>query len=630
MKTIERLFLLLFFFFSANTLVAQNTVEASLDSAQKMIEEENVIRGYSFCNQALITLKKMPVVKTKMTYETHLKYLSVVREIENRIISPNQRRLFYAMEEFDTYEKTIELAFQLYQKNLKEAYIQKAFELTERNKNVIFLQTLRGLNIQTSVPDSLLIKEGEFLAQIKSLEDSLVFYKKNLTKHKLEIDKIEKKRDKTQLEFEAFQRELKTKHTQYATFQTRKKGVPIAFLQENLKKKQAFVEYFYGDSSVYAFVFTKKEMQFLKLAPTKTIQSQITVYKNSLHRDEMAFVKVSAELYQALFAPIEPYLKGIKKVSIVADGGLSFIPFEALVTEEVNDWNYDFSNLKYLIYKYQFSYYQSATAFTHLKNSMQNIGKTAALGLAPLFTTAIKKRFEKVSMDSSYLRLNSLVQSEELFSFLQKKFKTNVLTGEQATLEGFQEYQYAPLIHFATHTLVDNTAPLQSKIALAKSDASDAGYLFLKDLYQMNLRAELVVLGSCETGRGEFNRGEGVVSLAYGFDLAGAASTVYSLWAVDETATNRLMRYFYNYLSKGLPKDEALHRAKIKCLKSADEIEASPFYWAGFVLNGETKPLERVERQPTFGWYWLMIGVVILITVSWLVSRRFSNVESEV
>ena len=66
------------------------------------------------------------------------------------------------------------------------------------------------------------------------------------------------------------------------------------------------------------------------------------------------------------------------------------------------------------------------------------------------------------------------------------------------------------------------------------------------------------------------------------------ASLVYSLWEVDETATNRLLLAFYDNLKKDLPKDEALHQAKINYLKNANEVTADPYYWAGFVLQGET------------------------------------------
>jgi CHAT domain-containing protein len=332
-------------------------------------------------------------------------------------------------------------------------------------------------------------------------------------------------------------------------------------------------------------------------------------FKNSLHRDEMRFVQTSFKLYQQLFQPLMKHLKNVKNIAIVADGALSYLPFDAFLIKAPQNWDYDFSTLEYLIYKYQIAYQQSATSFLHPKPVTSHRKK--ALALAPLFTENIKKSI--ANQDSLYLQLNPLLVSQQLLKDIKRLYSIKLLTGKAATFSNFLNHKNAPLLHFATHTLVNEVSPLESKIALARSDTSDNGYLLLKDLYQMSLNAELVVLGSCESGQGVFNRGEGMISLAYGFDLAGANSTVYSLWAVDERATVDLMRLFYQNLAKGWDKDKALHEAKLEYLQVANEVTSEPFYWASFVLNGHTRPLEQVKRNKGSWWVWILVGFGILV-----------------
>ena len=209
---------------------------------------------------------------------------------------------------------------------------------------------------------------------------------------------------------------------------------------------------------------------------------------------------------------------------------------------------------------------------------------------------------------------------------IETYFDSKVLSGAMAHWDNFQQAYNRPIIHFASHTIINNELPLLTKIALAKKDIehpSEIGYLYIKDLYKMALNTELVVLGSCETGNGLFKRGEGVVSLAYGFQLAGAKSSVFSLWKVDEKSTIRLMQWFYKYLAAGYTKDEALHQAKLTYLGNASEITSNPYFWSGFVFNGVTEPLHFQKNKLMQRKYlpFLLVFFGILVLFIWIQIR---------
>ena len=145
------------------------------------------------------------------------------------------------------------------------------------------------------------------------------------------------------------------------------------------------------------------------------------------------------------------------------------------------------------------------------------------------------------------------------------------------------------IVHFATHSLLNNEHPDLSGIVLSLVDrqgnARD-GFLRIQDIYNLRLRAELVVLSACQTAIGKSIPGEGLMGMARAFLYAGTRQVVASLWPVDEKATMELMTEFYRQLlQNGRPPAEALRRAQ-QALASTTRWHA-PYYWAGFVLEGD-------------------------------------------
>jgi len=144
-------------------------------------------------------------------------------------------------------------------------------------------------------------------------------------------------------------------------------------------------------------------------------------------------------------------------------------------------------------------------------------------------------------------------------------------------------------VHFATHSLLNNQHPELSGVVLSLVDEQGEprdGFLRLHEIYNLKLNADLVVLSSCQTALGKQIKGEGLVGLTRGFMYAGAPRVVASLWKVSDTATAELMRRFYeNILNAKLRPAAALRVAQVSLLK--EKQWAAPYYWAGFVLQGE-------------------------------------------
>jgi CHAT domain-containing protein len=145
------------------------------------------------------------------------------------------------------------------------------------------------------------------------------------------------------------------------------------------------------------------------------------------------------------------------------------------------------------------------------------------------------------------------------------------------------------IIHFATHGVLNLEHPELSAIVLSlvdKNGQPQDGYLFLHDIYNLNLPAELVVLSACQTGVGKQVRGEGLIALTRGFMYAGAARIVASLWKVDDAATAALMKQFYKEMFTNGKRPAAALRAAQLHLREQRRW-SSPAHWAGFFIQGE-------------------------------------------
>src|SRR5262249_29123589 len=147
------------------------------------------------------------------------------------------------------------------------------------------------------------------------------------------------------------------------------------------------------------------------------------------------------------------------------------------------------------------------------------------------------------------------------------------------------------IVHFATHTVLDDEHPDLSSLVLSLVDEKgnpQSGFLRLRDMYNLSLSAELVVLSACDTALGKEVKGEGLMSMVRGFMYSGTPRVLASLLKVDDEATAELMKEFYKHLlQEAMTPAASLRQAQITQMQKKSR--QSPYYWAGFQLQGEWK-----------------------------------------
>ncbi len=203
---------------------------------------------------------------------------------------------------------------------------------------------------------------------------------------------------------------------------------------------------------------------------------------------------------------------------------------------------------------------------------------------------------------------------------VRRAFGGTELIDDEATETAFYAAaQTAPVIHLASHAEANLSFPLSSKIEL-EEDGEQDGTLYLYEILETTLQAQMVVLSGCSTGRGRMLAGEGIVGLQYGMRAAGAESTVATLWPVADQASATMMSYFYKALANGQAKDRAMQTAQQEYLATHSGIRASPFFWAAPVVSGNTAPL----RTKTMNWAfmtWTLLLAATVLGIAWMTYR---------
>lgn len=523
------------------------------------------------------------------------------------------------------YEGMISVYQALFEESKDKSNLRKAFEIAEKSRAFVLLQQMRDVEAKNlgGVPDSLLVKEVVLKKELDALEKTLFTAKlaKNDSLATATNQNIAEKRKTYNDLIAVFERDYKRYYLlKYSLSQTTTADVQRHLLRSN----DMMIEYYYGNQSLYIFAISTNDIQLFTLKLDEQFAKNIkTLRVNLSDNDYVAksspdevygdFVRTARLLYQQLLGNVLEHKSHIKRLFIIPDGALAFIPFEVLLSKDIAQGT-PYHDLPYLINNYRVIYNYSATVMLQNKNKHPN-NNGQCLALAPVFEA--QANGETRSDNTADSRLPAT--RRELGS-IEEHFKGMYLLDEAATETVFKEKagEYG-ILHLATHGHINTNNPLYSKLAFSPnpSDTLNDGYLEAYELNTMTLNAGLVVLSSCETGAGRYERGEGILSLARNFMIAGSPNLVMTLWSVNDAASADLMERFYTQLALNKDIDEALRQAKLQYIASKNNALGHPSFWAGFVTIGNGGNL---TGGVTAWWRWLMTAIVGLLAL-WLVKK---------
>jgi|GEM_PF-1361488 len=518
---------------------------------------------------------------------------------------------------------------------LKMGKEEDAHHYLERSKARSFLDILSTgkINITEGISPERLKRKNELERELTTVQQELSteYSKSENEQNKKQITSLERRQKKARQKYNELLQEIELNHPKYATLTGVTEPLTLKQIQQKVIRPGTFlIEYLVGEDQTIVWgvgknSFVHEQLNLKREDLEKMVTDLLQPFRDVKEGKikNLANIgydlKLAQQLYQHIFQPIEKYVQKHSHLIIVPDGILYYLPFEALVTKierKEFDRNVIFSryeNAHYLVERYAISYSSSASALDPTLYSSNKKAKKAGQLLAfgnPDFTKAretiqlAKDKAEEeasthypviVSRSSRGRIFDQLPKAEEEVRVIAEILKPSLLyVGSDATEEHFkQKSGDFTNIHLATHCVVEETQPIYSRIVFAQDDdPTEDGFLHTYEVFNLNLNADLVTLGACETGLGKLSRGEGLIGLTRAFMYAGAPSVVVSLWSVDES-TAELMKLFYQNLKEGMTKVEALRQAKLKLIQSNRVFGggqkfsfAQPYLWAAFVLIG--------------------------------------------
>lgn len=537
-------------------------------------------------------------------------------------------------------------------------YASEAFKVTEEGRARSLLEMLSetGAQVTAGVPADLLKSKQDNLSRQQEIAQALTGINLSADDQKKKPSDLENELDKLQIEFDAIENQIRTASPRYAAL-TAAQPLSLAEVQQKvLDDGTVLLEYSLGKDASYLWavspssVFVHKlparsEVDRLatdlraQLIPAKLqrrivgidvaadqTQRGLGLAADATAADVSAFAAASNALYKVAVEPAATVV-GEKRLLIVADGALNYVPFEAMVKSTEGA---DYAALAYLVKTNEIVYAPSASVVAAIRQQTNRMaGKNFLLVADPVFNQndprakgspagvapgaagtrglALESAVEDVAGEAAtpdakgfqLSRLTGTRTEAEQISLLVKKSgaQADVWLDLKASEDEVKtrDIQSYGVIHVATHGLLNADRPQFTGLVLSLvGNKNNDGFLRTDEVFNMNVGAHLVMLSACETGLGKEKRGEGVIGLTRAFMYAGAPTVGVSLWSVADKSTAELMTDFYRRLlgaaatSSGGPSASpaaAMREAQLAMI--AGKKYSAPFYWAPFVLIGD-------------------------------------------
>jgi CHAT domain-containing protein/Tfp pilus assembly protein PilF len=501
---------------------------------------------------------------------------------------PDLEAAFYSGHR-QVYELAVAIAMERHRADPGAGHHLRALELSERarSRGLLALLAEAEVEIDHGVAATLLERRDALAARLAGKAAARRRLLDRGTRA-TELPVIEAEILHLLVELEAAAGEIRRQNPRYASL-VRPRAPSAGELQELVGADTLLLEYSLGDERSYLWAVSADEVTVYELPPRRRVEAACRrLYEawSRLDAGAAGEAAVAEEVAAILLGPLGDRLDRRRRLAVVADGALHYLPFAALPRPAGAG---GIRSREALLLDHEVIHLPSASVLAALRERPRKSRPEGVLAVlaAPSFASS----GAAASGDGAWPPLPWSRREAEAIAALTPPEATLLALGDRASrdlalggrLGGFR------FVHFATHGVLDGDHPALSGLALGaggRDGETGGGFLGLRDLYGLDLRADLVVLSGCRTALGREVRGEGLVGLTRGFLAAGAERVVASLWPVQDRATAELMVAFYrSMLDDGLAPAAALRAAQTEIRRQLRWRD--PYFWAGFVLVGD-------------------------------------------
>lgn len=496
-----------------------------------------------------------------------------------------------------TFLKAIQWCFQI-DEYLPQA-IDYAFSISSKAKAFVLQQALakaQGLEF-SGVPPEVVEYEQRISSQIGATQEFIHNEKAKHIPNSKRLNALEDELFELKQEQMLLIAKIGKEYPNYFGLKYDSSPVSAVDIQKKLNKNQVFIDYILTDSSLISFAITKTHFSGLLQPIDSSFYENLALFFRELNPESFEaltidnlnqFSQSSYFLYKYLLKPYQKVVLG-KDLVIVPHLRLASVPFCALVTDSVASPK-GYYSLPYLVNKSSVSYYPSAKLFLTEAKGERKL-RPSAISFAPDYSQQLSERSFSSLPYRQYL--SDLPGAEKEAKAVVRELKGRLALAGDANEEVFREAaKRFDILHLAMHTYIDEVNPLFSKLIFSHSpDTNSHGLISMYELYGLEMKSKLTIISACRSGDGTLVKGEGLLSLARGFQYAGSPSMVAAQWRVDDYSGAEVMLNFVRRLKRGDSKSLALQSAQVSFIEKADPLRSHPYFWASYQIIGSNSPL---------------------------------------
>jgi len=494
-------------------------------------------------------------------------------------VQEDRARTVFLQGKMAAYEGMVGLLHRLHGRSPADGYHRQALAYAQRAKARAFLDLLAEARaeVRKGMTADQLEEERRILRERSAVQRQLLQEGMGDGPRSALLTRLAAVEDR----IEAFGSELRRTNPEYAALRY-PEPEPLEKLQATLLDgERRLIEFMIGEERSFAWLVSSASVEMVVLPGRQALEKRVSPYLALIGKPPPSTeattrgARWGRELYRLLVGPFARELAKARRLVIVPDGVLHYLPFESLVA------SLDAAGRpRYLLETHEVAYTPAASVLADLERRPR---RTVPLELLAYGAPQLRRRRGFEELPHARREVQSIAR---LFPGELRK----VCLGEQASENALKKEDLSRfrILHLATHGVLDDRAPGRSGLLLAPGHPDEDGLLQGVEILNLDLEADLVVLSACGSGLGTLVRGEGLVGLSRSFFYAGARTLVVSLWTVNDESTAELMRAFYGRLKQGLGSAKALRQAKRAMILSDRPAYRFPYYWAPFILVGRS------------------------------------------
>lgn len=516
-------------------------------------------------------------------------------------INEDESRSLISGKYSDVYDMGISTLYELFTLTGDPGYIERSMIIAEKSKAAGLLAATRNnRSMNFTLPEDLAEKEKQILSDIKDYNEVVYAESAKQEPDRELIDRYKLLAFNSNVSYDSIVQVFKEDYQRYYDLKYNTRVSNIGEIKRKIGRSGNFIEYYLSDSMLYIFLVNRDTFLLEGIDLSGNFRENILEYRDILLNPAINhgageqfshYVSQAYDLYQILILPVKDHLISDRLV-ISADGLLSYIPFETLISSVPDSDAPDYRGLDYLLKEYRIVYEYSGTLMAETASSGPDL-RNNIIGFAPDYSG--KRDIDDImtSRESGRDKLANIPGAREEAVFINKLLGGEIFLDFQATESNFKvNVADGDIVHLAMHTLLNDTDPMYSRMVFSMDPGTDEdGMLNTYEVYNLDINAKMIFLSSCNTGSGYLQSGEGVMSLARGFFYSGSPSVIMSLWEVDDRSGSEIVKDFYRNIKKGFSKSHSLRKARMDYLDKSDQMRSHPYFWSTLVIMGDDAPL---------------------------------------